>query len=276
MRTIVNINMKGGVGKTTTTVNMAQILADMGKDVLVIDADPQANATLFYGFKDPEKTLDCTLAQLLDLDAEGRSDTAEDYVLQTFAPGIWLVPGSIDLVNVDIAMIREDRVAAVKGIRDLLHSLNESAWISNGVPEGGCDAFDFVLIDCPPSFSASSIAAIFAADDVIIPVEADLFSVAGLTQLVRQIDSVRRVKPDIRVAGALITKWHNAPACVQGEAALRSSGLPVFEQTIRRSEKVPESIFLRQPLQTYSPQSAAGRDYRAFVAEYLEQIREVR
>ena len=75
------------------------------------------------------------------------------------------------------------------------------------------------------------------------------------------------------MAGALITKWHNAPACVQGESALRASGIPVFEQTIRRSDKVTESIFAGQALQAYSPQSAAGRDYRAFVAEYLEEVR---
>ena len=138
---------------------------------------------------------------------------------------------------------------------------------------GGCDAFDFVLIDCPPSFTASSVAAIYAADDIIIPTEADLFSITGLTTLVKQVESVRRFKPNIRVAGALITKWHNTAACIQGECALRGSAVPVFRQTIRRSDKVTESIFAGQALQAYSPQSAAGRDYRAFVAEYLEEVR---
>lgn len=276
MRTTAVINLKGGVGKTTTVINMAAVLAEMNKLVLVIDADPQANATQFYGFRDPEKTIDCTLAQLMDRDAEGRSDTAEDYVYRTLWPTVALLPASIDLINADIASTQRFGSVSIKAIADLLNALNESAWVSSGVPEGGCDAFDHVLIDCPPSFTAASVAAIYAADDIIIPVEADLFSVTGLATLLAQIDSVRRVKPEIRVAGALITKWHNSPACIQGEAALRSSGLPVFEQTIRRSEKVPESIFLRQPLQTYSPMSAAGRDYRAFVAEYLEQIREVR
>ncbi|MBR3331661.1 MAG: ParA family protein, partial [Mogibacterium sp.] len=83
------------------------------------------------------------------------------------------------------------------------------------------------------------------------------------------INSVRRIQPRVRVAGALITMWHNSPACIQGECALRASGVPIFEQTIRRSEKVTESIFMRQSLQAYSPQSAAGRDYRAFVEEFL-------
>lgn len=271
MRTTSIINLKGGVAKTTTAINMAAILADRGKRVLVIDADPQANLTQFYGFRDPEKTIDHTLAELLDLDAEGRSDLAEDYVLQTAVPGVWLVPASINLIKADIASVQHG--GAVKSIRDLLDNLNEDAWIDAGVPEGGADAYDHVLIDCPPSFTAASVAAIYASDDVIIPVTPDLFSVLGMTTLIAQIDNVRRIQPRVRVAGVLITQYHNSPACNQGEAALRGSGLPIFEQHIRRSEKVTESIFLRQSLQAYSPQSAAGRDYRAFVDEYLEEVR---
>ena len=271
MRTISIINLKGGTGKTTTAINMAAILAEQGKEILCIDADPQANLTQFYGFRNPEKLIENTLAQLLDVRAEGRSDLAEDYVLRTPFDGISIVPASIDLINADIASIK--RGGSVRGIQDLIDNLNEDAWIENGVPEDGCDAFDFVLIDCPPSFTAASVAAIYASDDVVVPVEADLFSVTGLTTLLAQINSVRRIQPRVRVAGALITKWHNTAACIQGEAALRASAVPVFRQTIRRSDKVTESIFSGQSLQQYSPQSAAGRDYRAFVAEYLEGVR---
>ncbi len=273
MRTSAVINIKGGVGKSTTVINMAAILAEHGKTVLVIDADPQANLTQFYGFRDPDKTVDCTLAQLLDREAEGRSDWADDYVLETAVPGVSIVPGSIDLIFADFASTQRFGAVSVKAISDLLYCLNADAWAAAGVPEGGCDAFDFVLIDCPPSFTASSVAAIYAADDIIIPTEADLFSITGLTTLVKQVESVRRFKPNIRVAGALITKWHNTAACIQGECALRGSAVPVFRQTIRRSDKVTESIFAGQALQAYSPQSAAGRDYRAFVAEYLEEVR---
>jgi len=244
----------------------------MGKAVLVIDADPQANLTQFYGFRDPEKTVGSTLAELMNAyESVSRSDLAEDYVLHTSFPGIDLVPASINLINADIASIK--RCGNVRAIQDLLDNLNEDAWIENGVPEEGCSAYDFVLIDSPPSFTAASVAAIYASDDVIIPVEADLFSITGLTTLIAQINSVRRIQPRVRVAGALITKWHKTPACVQGEAALRASAVPVFAKAIRRSDKVTESIFASQSLQTFSPQSAAGRDYRAFVDEYLEEVR---
>ena len=271
MRTTSVINLKGGVGKTTTVINMAAILAEQGERVLVIDADPQANLTQFYGFRNPEKTVDCTLAELLNSYESFRNDCAADYVYETPFSGISLVPASIDLINADISSVK--RGGHIRSIRNLLIDLNEDAWIEHGVPENGCDAFDHVLIDCPPSFTAASVAAIYASNDVIIPVIPDLFAITGMTALMAQIGSVRRIQPRVRVAGALITHWHNTPACIQGECALRASAVPVFTQTVRRSDKVTESIFSGQSLQAYSPQSAAGRDYRAFVSEYLEVVR---
>lgn len=268
MRTVSVINLKGGVGKTTTVINMAAILADRGNEVLVIDADPQANLTQFLLCSEPEKQLGCTLAELLNSNASGRSSYAEDYIYETSTPGISIVPASIDLINADIASIQHG--SSIREIDDLLLAVKEDAAYPG---ESGADAPDFVLIDCPPSFTAASVAAIYASDDVIIPVEADLFSIIGLTTLLTQINSVRRIQPRVRVAGALITKWHNTIACIQGETALRGSSVPVFRQTIRRSDKVTESIFQREALQSYSPQSAAGRDYRAFVDEYLEGVR---
>ena len=126
MRVTANINIKGGVGKSTTVINMAAILVERGKRVLVIDADPQCNLTQFYGFRDTDKLCENTLAQLLCLDAEGRSDYAEDYILETSVPGISLLPASIELINADFASVIKspDRVS-VKAIYDLLEALNE-------------------------------------------------------------------------------------------------------------------------------------------------------
>ena len=270
MRTTAIFNLKGGVAKTTTVINMAAILAERDKHILVIDADPQANLTQFYGYKDPEKTVGNTLAQLLNLDAEGRSDWCEDYVYATSVPGVELLPASLDLLTADIASMQRFGSVSLKAISDLLYNLSVDAWNEAGVPDHAVDAFDHVLIDCPPSFTAATVAALYAADDVIIPLEADLFSITGMAAVMAQIESMRNVKPRIRVAGALICKWHNTIATHQGEAALRASAVPVFRTVIRRSDKVTESIFSGQSLQQYSPQSAAGRDYRAFVDEFLE------
>lgn len=258
MRTIAVINLKGGVGKTTTVINMAAVLAAQGKIVLVIDADPQANATSFYGLLPYE----CyTLADLFS--GEGSAD-AWDYIYDTRTPNIKLVPAGIELIEADISSIRSG--GHVKAIADLLDAVREDAEFDP------IRRIDYVLIDCPPSFTAASVAAIYAADDVIIPVEMDAFGIAGMTQLIKQIDSVRVIQPRVRVAGALITKWHNSPAVVQGEAALRASAVPVFDTVIRRSDKVAESIFKRLALDIYSPRSSAGQDYWFFVAEYLEGV----
>lgn len=260
MRTIAVINLKGGVGKTTTVINMAAILAARGDRVLVIDADPQANATVFYDCVGG----DCnTLADLLS--GVGPSE-AWDYIYYTRAPGVLLLPASLDLIQADISSISSG--GRVKAISDLLDCLREDG------EADAAEAIDFVLIDCPPSFTAASVAAIYAADDIIIPVEVDAWSLGGLATLLAQIDSVRRIQPRIRIAGALVTKWRNTPAVIQGEAALRSSAVPVFQTAIRRSEKVPEASFKAESLETYSPRSSAGYDYRAFTLEYLEGVPE--
>lgn len=265
MRTITVINLKGGVGKTTTVINMAAIMAMQGKQVLCMDCDPQANLTGFFGIRDAEKTCGSTMAELLDLDAEGRSDQAEDYIIDTPMAGIQLIPASIELIRADIASAY--RGGNVRTISYLIQALRFEA-----VDAGEPAPYDYILIDCPPSFTAASVAAIYAADDIIIPVESDAFSVSGLATLLRQIESVRRIQPRVRVAGALITKWHRTPAVIQGESALRGSNVPVFETVIRRSDKVTESIFLSRSLEDYSSRSAAAQDYRRFVAEYLEGV----
>lgn len=259
MRTIAIINLKGGVGKTTTAINMAAILAGQGKEVLVIDADPQANATQFFGMADDEHN---TLYSLIG----GYLNDPYDLLYETGVQNITLIPAGIDLINADIASIREG--SNVKCISNLLDTLEEDARAMDRRT-----AFDYVLIDCPPSFTAASVAAIYAGDDVIIPVEIDAFSVNGMVQVLKQIESVRRIQPRVRVAGVLLTKWHNTPAAVQGEAALRDSAVPVFRTVIRRSDKVAESLFKAQTLEAYSRQSAAARDYRSFVSEYLEGAR---
>lgn len=258
MRTIAIINLKGGVGKTTTAINMASVLARSEKTVLVIDADPQANATGFFGLNGSDCT---TLTDIL----EARCNDPYQALYQTPITNVSVLPASIDLIGADIASIKHG--TNVKFIADLLDTLLEDA-IAAAEP----DPFDFVLIDCPPSFTAASVAAIYAADDVIIPVEMDAFGLAGMSQLIKQIESVRFIKPRIRIAGALITKWHNTPAVIQGEDALRKSAVPVFRTVIRRSDKVTESGFKGLSLDAYSVRSSAGQDYRRFVAEYLEGV----
>ena len=127
-----------------------------------------------------------------------------------------------------------------------------------------------MIFDCPPAFNAASAAALLAADEVIIPIKLDAFSVRGLANVARQIDNIQRINSSIRIAGALITMWRNTPVVLQAESSLRGCNiLPVFQTVIRRTDKVDEMTFERKPIALYSPRSAAGYDYRAFVQEYI-------
>ena len=192
MRTTAIFNLKGGVAKSTTTVNMAAILAEQGQRVLVIDADPQSNTSMFYGFlEDPQRM---SLAQLLDADAEARSDLADNYVFDTPVDGVRLVPASMDLIDADISSIR--RGGQIRAIRDLLDNLNEDAWVESGVPEGGADAYDVVLIDCPPSVTAASVAASGAfswmASRVLISIVKPSFAEKRRARSIRSASSSKR------------------------------------------------------------------------------------
>ena len=255
MRVIAIINLKGGVGKTTTAVNMAAILAGAGKRVLLIDADPQANATQYLLPSEQDYN---SLSAIL----EGLADDPYDFIYETGIPGLDIVPASIDLIDADIASVKSG--SGFKFMDDFLQALREDGQADM------IDAYDFAVIDCPPSFTAASVAAIYAATDVVIPVKIDAFSVRGMAQLLAQIKSVQRIQPRVKVAGVLVTMWHNTPSVTQGETILRESGVPMFETVIRRSDKVDEAGMMGQTLNEYSARSSAGKDYRAWVAEYLE------
>ena len=237
MKMIAVMNVKGGVGKTVTVVNMAEILASLhGKRVLVIDADPQGDASAFYLDElDPGCGLNAILAGTVCVYDEAIRDTGNSK--------IDIMPSNTDLFDVDSYANREHCCNAMADLRD---ALNED------------DAYDYVLIDCPPSFTAASIAALSAVDSVIIPVKLDAFSVRGMEFLLAQIRELGRINKRCRVDGCLITQWHNAEVIHQAEAMLRARGVPVFETHIRRTDKVDESTWYAQPLEVYSRLSALG------------------
>ena len=132
-------------------------------------------------------------------------------------------------------------------------------------------AADVILIDCPPSFTAASMAAIAASTGVIIPIKLDAWALAGMRELSAQIDSLRMVNEFVRVDGCLITQWHNSEVIRQAEGRLRAGAWPVYSTVIRRTDKADESTFASMALSDYSRWSSAARDYRAFVAEWLER-----
>ncbi len=249
MKTISIVNLKGGVGKTTTAVNMAAILAERSKRVLLIDADGQYNLSLHMRADLGGSTI-CTL---LDRD----EPYYKNLVQPTYLRNVDIIPGSLNLMQYDLAMLlgKDNSRAA---IRSLCETVAED------------DAYDYVIIDCPPSFSAACAAAIFASDEVIIPTTIGRYEQEGIGNLIAQIDGMRSLNPNLRIAGVLITNYHAAPLILQGVTYLRIH-LPVnvFDTVIPRTDKVGESAYALDPVTIYSPTSGAARKYRQFITEYL-------
>lgn len=253
MRTIAVINLKGGVGKTTTVVNIAATLArDYRQRVLLVDADSQGNLTEFFAVDDATPGL----ADLFRDTAIGVDDVVETYIHPSNFDHISLIPSDDTLMDLDLSKVEDKRVpvTVLRSVRSCLEEV---------------DAYDWCLIDCPPAFNAASAAALIAADEVIIPIKLDAFSLCGMVNLMRQISSMRQINPQLKLHGCLPTMWYNSPKIVEAEQTLRDSGLPVLGH-IRRTDKVDDMTFAQKPLLITSPRSSAGVDYRRLVRDLMK------
>lgn len=249
MKTIAVINMKGGCAKTTTTVNMAHILAkDYGKKVLVIDNDKQGNLSKACGVWSYDNP---SLADILT----GAAGVTE--VIQTTQnPLLNAIPANMHLLTANLMVIKdEDR---------------EQATILKDELEEVANAYDYCIIDCPPDINISVINALVAADEVIIPIKIDGYAFDGMDELEEQINNAKQLNPRLKLRGCLVTMFYNRDVCRQGEAWLKNQRYPVFKTHIRRTEKADEVTFTNESLMEYSPRSGAARDYKAFIKEYLE------
>lgn len=252
MEAIAIQNLKGGVGKTVTAVNMAAILAmDYKKHVLLVDCDSQCNASDFFGAVTDQDAAP-TLADLMT----GLVKYVGETIQPTDVDGIDILAASDALMDLDVSKIG----TTVHGtaLRDLCDEIRDGSM------------YDFVIFDLPPAFNAAAAAALLAADSVVVPIKLDAFSLSGLANLMRQISSMRKINPKLRLSGCLVTMWQRTERLCGAHDDLVNAGLPVFASKIRRSPKVDEMTFERQPITVFSPRSGAGRDYRAFVAELLE------
>lgn len=257
MRMISVVNLKGGVGKTVTAVNLAAILAtEHNARVLLIDADHQGNASYFYGVSGDEGSLaDLFLGLVIGY---------EDLIRHTIYRGLDIIPADMSLAGLDLeGNLPSDvnggtpRERALRALTDLRDAVIED------------DAYDYIIVDCPPAFSLASMSALAASGDIIIPVKPGAFETSGLSEILYQIDSIRQVNMRVR-PGVLITMWHSSEVVRQAEAWLwEHCPVPIYSTHIRRTDKVDESTFARQPVCQWSPTSSASRDYRAFVTEYL-------
>lgn len=254
MKTTAIMNLKGGVAKTITAVNMAAILAEKhGKRVLLIDADHQGNSSSFF-------SLDDEAATLRDILTGENESLWCDNISCTGIEGLDLLPSCMSLADLDVSGDESqiERAKRKYRLKDFLLCAAED------------NAYDYVIIDLPPSFSTAAQAALIAADEVIIPMKVDAFSLSGILELLRQIGGVKKLNPKLTLRGALVTMFRNADSTKEGVEILRKSKVPVFSQTIRWTDRlVDESTFAHAPLYMHSPRCAASKDYCKFVIEYL-------
>lgn len=242
MKTYCLANFKGGVSKTTTAVNLAAIWADRGDSVLLIDADPQHNASSFFGCENAVPTLTDVL--------EGEPLTPD--LFQPVRPRLWMLPADLGLLGLDLAAMQGQGGKMVQRLRDLLEAIAQDGEI------------DRVVIDCPPSFTAASVAALSVADEVILPTTADAWAVAGVEEMLRQIRTIRHCRCRV-----LITMAARTRICEETAGLLRER-FDCLAAEIRRCVKVPESGYARQPLFEYAPRCSAALDYQALASEIGE------
>jgi chromosome partitioning protein len=250
MRTIAVTNQKGGSCKTTTAVNLAATIAEKGRKVLLVDLDPQASASTWYGIKDGGRGL---------LDVFTANGTIAAIVAKTSIEGIDIVPSSSWLVGAEKALAGE--VGAETILRRHLDHLPSNRW-------------DYLFLDCPPSLGVLTVNALTAVREVLVPVEAHVMSLNGLAQLLQTVRVVKeRLNPDLEIAGILTCRVNSRTrhALEVIQELRRRFGNVVYNVHVRENIRIAECPSFGQPITRYDPRSYGAEDYRALADEVLKQ-----
>lgn len=251
MRTIAVVNQKGGSGKTTTTVNLAATLAELRRTILIVDLDPQASATNWYGIKDAGRAL-------FDVFTAGNSLSAA--ILSTAIPNVSIVPSSPWMVGIERALAAE--IGAENILRRNLAALPKK--------------YDYLFLDCPPSLGALTVNALNAADEILVPVSAEYLAVEGLAQLRHTVQTVQgRLNPTLKYAGILGCRVDQRTRhALEVVDLLRKNFKDLTYRTvIRENVRLSECPAFGQPITLYDSKSAGAADYRALAKEVIAQER---
>ena len=250
-RIIAVANQKGGVGKTTTAINLAACLAEAGKKVLAIDLDPQGNMTSGLGVDKNE--VENTVYELM-LD----ECTVKESMTDTVVEGMQVIPSNVNLAGAEIELL----------------GINEKEYILKNAVDYIRDDYDFIIIDCPPSLNMLTINAMTTADSVLVPIQCEYYALEGLSQLMHTIDLVQqRLNPDLLIEGIVFTMYDvRTNLSVQVVENVRSNlDTKIYDTLIPRNIRLAEAPSHGLPINMYDSRSAGAESYRLLAKEVIER-----
>ena len=250
-RTIAIANQKGGVGKTTTSINLSASLAAKGKKVLVIDTDPQGNTTSGFGVE--KNDLENTIYELILGEC-----SIEECILKEVIPGVSIIPSNVNLAAAEIELIGVDKKEYILK--------NEVDWVK--------DRYDFIIIDCPPSLSMLTVNSMTTADTVLVPIQCEYYALEGLSQLIHTVNLVKeRLNPDLDMEGVVFTMYDSRTnLSMQVVENVKSHlGQNVYNTLIPRNIRLAEAPSYGMPINLYDPKSAGAEAYMLLADEVINR-----
>ena len=262
-RILAVANQKGGVGKTTTAINLGTAMAAIGQCVLIIDMDPQGNASTGLGIAHDDRKIS-TFDVLMDPNIVTQS------LLATAVPGLLLMPSTLDLLGVENELANTpDRSFRLKQAIELIKNIQ----VNTGA---ATKPFDYIIIDCPPSFNLLTINAMAAAQSVLVPVQAEFFALEGLSQLTNSIEEFRKLlNPTLEIMGIVLTMVDERTKLSKTVAAEVASvfGDKLFSSVIPRNVSVSEAPSFGKPVLLYDLQASGSKAYIELAKEILQNER---